>query len=86
MKKVHTLGNSLGGFKKSLNISNNFNDSSINELTLAKTGKVNALNLSSLLKSNILEEDGIEDMHFYFVSFNQHKNQILKKHEMMLKN
>jgi hypothetical protein len=62
----------LGGYKKSLNITtNNFGDStSINELTLAKTGKINGLNLSSLLKSNILEEDGIEDMHFYFVSFN----------------
>ena len=29
------------------------------------------LNLTSLLKSsNILDEDGIEDLHFYFVSFN----------------
>lgn len=70
MKKIHTLGNSLGGHRKSLNISNHFGDSSINELTLGKTGKMNALNLSSLLKSNILEEDGIEDMHFYFVTFN----------------
>lgn len=37
------------------------------------------MNLTSLLKSsNILDEDGIEDLHFYFVSFNQHKNSILK--------
>jgi hypothetical protein len=40
------------------------------------------LNLTSLLKSsNILDEDGIEDLHFYFVSFNQHKNSILKLQE-----
>ena len=62
----------MGAHKKS------FNDSSINELTLAKTGKLNALNLSSLLKSNLLDEDGIEDLHFYFVTFNKHKNDILK--------
>ena len=24
-------------------------------------------------KQKLLEEDGIEDLHFYFVSFNQHK-------------
>ena len=34
----------------------------------------NGLNLSSLLRTNngqnILEEDGIEDLHFCFVSFN----------------
>ena len=44
-------------------------DSSLNEAnpnsTLAKTG----LNLSHLLRNNLLEEDGIEDVHFYFVSF-----------------
>jgi len=45
----------------------------LNELTLAKTGKINNFNLSSLLKANLLDEDGIEDLHFYFVSFNQHK-------------
>lgn len=40
------------------------------------------MNLTSLLKSsNILDEDGIEDLHFYFVSFNQHKNGILKLQE-----
>lgn len=79
MKKIHTLGNNtLGAGKKSLNISGKFGDSSINELTLAKTGKLNNLNLSSLLKSNLLDDDGIEDLHFYFVSFNQHKQGILK--------
>jgi hypothetical protein len=53
-------------------------DSSLNELnpnsTLAKQG----LNLSHLLRSNLLEEDGIEDLHFYFVSFQQHKKLILQ--------
>jgi hypothetical protein len=48
--------------------------------TLAKTNKGgygyggmgnNNLNLSSLLKqSHLLDDDGIEDLHFYFVSFN----------------
>jgi len=42
---------------------------------------MNNLNLSSLLKSHLLDEDGIEDLHFYFVSFNQHKHGILKMHE-----
>jgi hypothetical protein len=69
MKKVNTIGNSIGG-KMSLNISQNFGDSTTNEISLAKTGKVNHLNLTSLLKSNLLDEDGIEDVHFYFVSFN----------------
>jgi hypothetical protein len=70
MKKLHSLGNSLGGNKKSLNATHNFGESSMNEFTLAKTGKLNNLNLSSLLKSNLLDDDGIEDLHFYFVSFN----------------
>ena len=70
MKKIHTLGNSLGANRKSLNVSNNFGDSSLNEFTIGKTGKINNLNLSSLLKSNLLDDDGIEDLHFYFVSFN----------------
>ena len=51
-------------------------------MSLANGGKQNHLNLTSLLKSsNILDEDGIEDLHFYFVSFNQHKNSILKMRE-----
>ena len=79
----HTLGsNSLGGNQKqSLNMSNYGGyfsaiqrDSSLNENnTLAKTG----INLNSLIRQNLLEEDGIEDLHFYFVSFQQHKKQIL---------
>jgi hypothetical protein len=85
MKKIHTLGNSLGANRKSLNISQGFGDSSLNDFTLAKTGKLNNLNLSSLLKSNLLDEDGIEDLHFYFVSFNQHKQGILKQHEVIIK-
>lgn len=76
------MGNSIGvGHKISLNISQNFGEST-NEMSLAKTGKMNQLNLTSLLKLNILDEDGIEDVHFYFVSFNQHKTQILKLHEI----
>jgi hypothetical protein len=40
--------------------------------TLGKT-----TNLSNMLRhSNLLEEDGIEDLHFYFVEFNQHKRMI----------
>ena len=79
MKKIHTLGNSLGNHKKSLNISHQFGDSTLADNTLAKTNKGgygygvggNNLNLSSLLKqSHLLDDDGIEDLHFYFVSFN----------------
>ena len=34
--------------------------------------------LSHMLRNqNLLEEDGIEDLHFYFVEFNQHKRQIM---------
>ena len=48
----------------------------------------NGLNLSSLLRTNngqnLLEEDGIEDLHFCFVSFNQHKNALLKAKEKRL--
>ena len=61
----------------------------INNLTLANrtaAGGKHHLNLTSLLKtSNILDEDGIEDLHFYFVSFNQHKNGILKMQEQFEK-
>ena len=80
-KKIYTLGNNTLANKKTLNISQNFCDSSLNELTLVKTGKINNLNLSSLLKANLLDEDGIEDLHFYFVSFNQHKQAILQLKE-----
>jgi hypothetical protein len=52
-------------------------------MTLAKTGQKN-MNLTSLLKSNLLDEDGIEDLHFYFVSFNQHKKGVLSKFERKL--
>jgi hypothetical protein len=59
---------------------------------LAKTNQyryggagMNNLNLSSLLKqSHLLDDDGIEDLHFYFVSFNQHKQGILKQHEVLI--
>ena len=75
---VHTLGNSLGYQGPSTTNTGIFDLKfySIAHRT-AKTGQ--HLNLTSLLKSsNILDEDGIEDLHFYFVSFNQHKNSILK--------
>lgn len=50
--------------------------------TLAKTGLLNNLNLSQLIRSqNILDDDGIEDLHFYFVSFNQHKQRLLSTRE-----
>ncbi len=59
----------LGGYNGDSNIIHN----------LSSAGGKHHLNLTSLLKSsNILDEDGIEDLHFYFVSFNQHKNSILK--------
>ena len=49
---------------------------------MAKTGLLNNLNLSQLIRSqNILEEDGIEDLHFYFVSFNNHKSKLLYNQE-----
>mmetsp|Transcript_5126 Transcript_5126/g.7825 ORF Transcript_5126/g.7825 Transcript_5126/m.7825 type:complete len:115 (+) Transcript_5126:1762-2106(+) len=51
--------------------------------TLAKTGLLNNLNLSQLIRSqNILEEDGIEDLHFYFVSFHNHKAKLLFNQEL----
>ena len=53
---------------------------------MAKTGLLSNLNLSQLIKSqNILEEDGIEDLHFYFVSFNNHKGRVLAMQEKKLK-
>jgi len=61
------------------------NGSTLNDgqfFTLAKTGILNNLNLSQLLKSqNLLDEDGIEDLHFYFVSFNAHKSKVLNHQE-----
>ncbi len=48
---------------------------------MAKTGIKGNLNLTSLLKCNLLDEDGIEDLHFYFVTFNQHKKGVLAKFE-----
>lgn len=29
----------------------------------------------------MLEDDGIEDLHFYYVVFNKHKEKLLKKME-----
>ena len=40
-----------------------------------------AFNLTSILKHNLLEDDGIEDMHFYTVAFNNHKRAVLEKME-----
>jgi hypothetical protein len=81
---TNTLGNNkaLIGQGASLNMSNygyysNCRDSTLNEQLQLNTLGKNGLNLSCLLKQNLLEEDGIEDLHFYFVSFNQHKAAIL---------
>ena len=93
LKNAKSLGNSLGtANKKSINMSSHVdkmmmgqhaidqNQSSLNDgnfYTLAKTGVLN-LNLSQLIKSqNLLEDDGLEDLHFYFVSFNNHKQKLL---------
>jgi hypothetical protein len=47
---------------------------------------LNNLNLSQLIRSqNFLEEDGIEDLHFYFVSFNNHKTRVLYNQEIKAK-
>lgn len=54
--------------------------------TLAKTGLLNNLNLSQLIRSQgILEDDGIEDLHFYFVSFNNHKSKLLYAQDAKMK-
>jgi hypothetical protein len=67
---VNSIGNSLG--KKSLNISHNCNESSLFELnhSLVKQGykgltNYGPFNLKNILKNNLLEDDGIEDLHFY---------------------
>ncbi len=94
-----SLGNSLGtgGKPKTLNDSQNplvmmgidRDQSTLNDgqfFTLAKTGLLNNLNLSQLIRSqNILEEDGIEDLHFYFVSFHNHKAKLLYNQELRLR-
>ena len=101
LKNAKSLGNSLGtANKKTLNLSHQGNaglglagiereQSTLNDaqfFTLAKTGLLNNLNLSQLIRSqNILEEDGIEDLHFYFVSFNNHKSKVLLNQELKLK-
>ena len=92
LKNAKSLGNSLGtANKKSLNISQNGipilsgmhggierENSTLNDgplYTLAKTGMLNNLTLMGFnsLNSSI----GIEDLHFYFVSFNNHKTKVL---------
>ena len=83
-QNTNTLGNANQrvGQQASLNMSGYggyYRDSSLNDqLQLGTLGKNGALNLSCLLRQNLLEEDGIEDLHFYFVSFNQHKQQIME--------
>ena len=52
-------------------------DSSLIDVNKTATLGKKSLNLNKLLQSNLLEEDGIEDLHFYFVSFNQHKKLIM---------
>lgn len=101
LQNAKSLGNSLGtANKKTLNISHQGGaglamagiereQSTLNDqqfFTLAKTGLLNNLNLSQLIRSqNILDDDGIEDLHFYFVSFNQHKSRLLYNHEKKLR-
>lgn len=97
LKNAKSLGNSLGtANKKTLNMSHQGGaglamagiereQSTLNDqqfFTLAKTGLLNNLNLSQLIRSqNILDDDGIEDLHFYYVSFNQHQQRLLYNHE-----
>lgn len=100
LKNAKSLGNSLGtANKKTLNLSHHNpglgmvgidrDQSTLNDgqfFTLAKTGLLNNLNLSQLIRSQgILEDDGIEDLHFYFVSFNNHKSKLLHAQEAKLK-
>jgi len=95
LKNTKSLGNSLGtAHKKSLNMSQpgmvgiERDQSTLNDgqfFTLAKTGLLNNLNLSQLIKSQgILDEDGIEDLHFYFVAFSNHKSKLLALQEKKL--
>jgi hypothetical protein len=37
--------------------------------------------MTNLLRGNILEDDGIEDLHFYQVQFNKHRVKVLKNME-----
>ena len=62
----HTLGNTLAQ-KQSLNMSNYIGD--YTAILPDSSIQKQQMNLTSLLRSNLLEEDGIEDLHFYFVSF-----------------
>lgn len=70
-----------GGYYSAIPRDSTLNENMNNGTTLAKTG----INLSNLLRSNLLEEDGIEDLHFYFVSFNQHKKLILNHQKQKAK-
>lgn len=37
--------------------------------------------MQHLIQQNLLEDDGIEDLHFYFVEMNQHKKQLIRAHQ-----
>lgn len=51
--------------------------------TLKDTLGNTRVNLTQMLKEqNLLEEDGIEDLHFYFVQFNLHKRLIMQHHRL----
>ena len=82
MPTKHGIINSIGGGlsigKKSLNISHQHNDSSLFEMNQSlvrpggcytKGNNTGIFNLTNILKQNMLEDDGLEDMHFYFVAF-----------------
>lgn len=62
------------GINNSLALSNGFRDT--HQLDRELLGKVN---LSQLIREkNVLENDGLEDLHFNFVSCQQHKRLIMQ--------
>ncbi|CDW85276.1 UNKNOWN [Stylonychia lemnae] len=72
----HTLNlnrnGQYGGRHKKNILSNNTNASARNNYMM---------NITQLLKDNMLEEEGVEDVHFYQVAFINHKQKILRKME-----
>jgi hypothetical protein len=46
-----------------------------------KTAEPRTFNLTRILKKNLLEDDGMEDMHFYIVAFQNHRQNIIEKME-----
>jgi hypothetical protein len=48
-------------------------------------GKNGNLNLSQLIKSNIVDDDGLEDVHFYKVAICNHQSDMIMKAEVRIK-